>query len=103
MGDEDTDSLANEQPSDDLSEQTDGEGAMIMLTNVVNDEGLAAPLFTYNRYDYADADLQSDAGLYGSTRRDIIAVQLRMLVDLNPARTPVYADLRGTAQLRNAR
>jgi len=28
---------------------------------------------------------------------------VRLLVDLNPARAPVHADLRATAQLRNSR
>ena len=54
-------------------------------------------------YNCAGALQSADADLHGADRQAIIAVQLRLLVDLNPARPPVFADLRGTAQLRNAR
>jgi len=82
-----------------------GEGRRLVLTDVVN---CAAPnpadwveLFTYNYYD--SAGLHSYSELTGAERQTIIAVQLRLLVDLDPTKAPVYADLRGTAQLRNAR
>jgi prepilin-type N-terminal cleavage/methylation domain-containing protein len=86
-----------------LSEQQDGEGRMLILKNVVN---LAVsphvPVFDYSYYD-ADGDLVSSNDLTGPARRGIVSVQLRLLVDLDPSRQPVFADLRGTAQLRNAR
>lgn len=86
------------------SEQVNGEGATLVLANVVNytDPDHPVPWFDYNYYDSAGV-LQSANALYGADRQAIIAVQLRLLVDLDPTRAPVYADLRGTAQLRNAR
>jgi len=88
----------------DASEQQRGEGATLLVKDVVNYTDLAnpVPLFKYNYYDAAGL-LQSRDALYGADRQAIIAVQLRLLVDLDPTRAPVYADLRGTAQLRNAR
>ncbi|MFA4965063.1 MAG: prepilin-type N-terminal cleavage/methylation domain-containing protein [Thermoleophilia bacterium] len=94
--------LSHEYPPEfNASEQTDGEGATLILKDVVN-YGSAAPLFAYNTYDAAGV-LHSDNALYNDDRQSIVAVQLRLLVDLDPARAPVFADLRGTAQLRNAR
>lgn len=97
--------MTSELPSAfSASEQEDGEGAMLVLPDVVNytDPDHPIPLFTYNYYDSTGV-LQSATALYGADRQAIIAVQLRLLVDLDPTRVPVYADLRGTAQLRNAR
>jgi len=97
--------MTSELPADfDASEQQRGEGAMLLLTDVVNytDPAHPIPLFKYSFYDSAGV-LQSADALYGADRQAIIAVQLRLLVDLDPTRAPVYADLRGTAQLRNAR
>ena len=97
--------MTSESPSDfSLSEQEDGEGAMLVASDVVNftDPDHPTPLFDYNYYDSAGV-LHSAHALYGADRLAIVAVQLRLLVDLNPTRAPVYADLRGTAQLRNAR
>jgi hypothetical protein len=87
-----------------LSEQENGEGATLVLADVVNfsDPANRVPVFDYNYYDSAGV-LRSAHALYGADRLAIIAVQLRLLVDLNPTRAPVHADLRGTAQLRNAR
>ena len=88
-----------------VNEQVNGEGARLVLADVVNCTGPSAtwvPLFTYNYY-LSGGSLQSDPLLTLAARVPIIAVQLRLLVDLNPARAPVHADLRGTAQLRNAR
>ncbi len=87
-----------------VNEQVNGEGATLLLSNVVNyaDPSSPVPLFQYNYYD-SNGVLQSANALYGADRQSIIAVQLRLLVDLDPTRAPVYADLRGTAQLRNAR
>ncbi len=88
--------------SADVAEQASGEGARLILTDVVNRVDPAVPLFTYNYYD-SSATLQHDNTVTGAARYSIIAVQIRLLVDLDPTRAPVYADLRGTAQLRNAR
>ena len=91
-------------PEFDLSEQQDGEGARLLLTDVVNyrDTANRTPLFNYNAYD-SDGVLRSWDSRYNADRQGILAVQLRLLVDLDPTRAPVFADLRGTAQLRNAR
>lgn len=89
----------------DESEQVNGEGRRLVLTDVVNCAATNSddwvPLFTYSYYD--SGGLQSDTERTGAERKTIIAVQLRLLVDLDPTKAPVYADLRGTAQLRNAR
>lgn len=101
----DLDETIQQQPSDfDEIEQEHGEGARLVLTDVVNYSNSAhrTPVFTYNYYD-SSGDLQSEPALYGAERQGIIAVQLELMVDLNPSKAPVYADLRGTAQLRNAR
>ena len=87
---------------DNYSEQANGEGRRLVLTDVVNLITPAVPLFSYNFYD-SNAALDHGSTLTGPARQAIIAVQVRMLVDLDPTRAPVYADLRGTAQLRNAR
>ena len=97
--------MTSDLPTDFLvSEQVRGEGARMLVMDVVNytDPLHPVPLFKYNYYD-ANGVLQSADALYGTDREAIVAVQLRLLVDLDPTRAPVYADLRGTAQLRNAR
>ena len=99
--------MASEYPPDfthSANEQQTGEGATLMLKDVVNyaDAPHRAPLFDYNYYDSAGV-LASDHALYGADRLAIIAVQLRLLVDLDPTKAPLFADLRGTAQLRNSR
>ena len=88
-----------------LAEQVNGEGAKLLLANVVNYTAHAPthiPLFDYNYYD-SNGVLRSADTLTGTDRYSIIAVQIRILADLNPAQAPVYADLRSTAELRNAR
>lgn len=99
-------SMSEGLPVFDVSEQVSGEGARLMLTDVVNcadsSDSNWTPIFKYSYYD-SDGDLQSSSSMSGAARLAIIAVQLRLLVDLNPAKAPVHADLRGTAQLRNAR
>ena len=86
------------------TEQETGEGATLLLKDVVNLVDTASPteLFAYNFYNSAGA-LDSSHKVTGIDRATIIAVQLRLLVDLDPTRAPVFADLRGTAQLRNSR
>lgn len=87
-----------------LAEQTNGEGARLILQNVVNytAHSTPIPLFQYNYYN-SDGTLESADTLTGTDRYDVIAVQIRILEDLNPERAPVYADLRSTAELRNSR
>jgi type II secretory pathway pseudopilin PulG len=59
-------------------------------------------LFQYSYYDSAGA-LQLQDTVTGSLRQSILAVQIHLLVDLNPQHSPTYIDLMTTAQLRNAR
>jgi prepilin-type N-terminal cleavage/methylation domain-containing protein len=88
------------------NEQTNGEGAQLVCRNVVNyivPSGSETPLFEYSYYD-DDGVLQLQPYVYGTANRErIIAVQIHLLVDLNPRRSPTFADLLTTAQLRNQR
>jgi Tfp pilus assembly protein PilW len=94
--------LSGTNTANNLSEQSSGEGRRLIASDVVNLVSPAVPLFTYNYYD-ENGVLQSYDTVTGSARYSIIAVQLRLLIDLDPSKAPLYADLRGTAQLRNAR
>jgi prepilin-type N-terminal cleavage/methylation domain-containing protein len=88
-----------------LNEIKYGEGARLILSNVVNftaHPSTPSPVFTYNHYDSSGV-LQSDHEAFNADRYDIIAVGIELLVDLNPKHAPVYADLFSTAQLRNQR
>ena len=88
------------------TEQTNGEGAQLVCRDVVNyivPSGSETPLFEYSYYD-GDGNLQLDPYVYTiPNRQRILAVQIHLLVDLNPRRSPTYADLLTTAQLRNQR
>jgi hypothetical protein len=89
----------------DLDEQENGEGAMLILKNVVNDNvlsgGNATPVFRYSRY-LSDGTIDVQQAVLGTDNRNsIVAAEMRLLVDLNPARSPIYADLVTTAQIRN--
>jgi prepilin-type N-terminal cleavage/methylation domain-containing protein len=89
----------------DLDEQENGEGAMLILKNVVNDKilsgGNATPVFRYSRY-LSDGTIDVQPAVLGTDNRNtIVAAEMRLLVDLNPSHSPVYADLVTTAQIRN--
>lgn len=88
------------------AEEALGEGASVLTPNVSNCTavpGSPVPLFVYNSYD-VNGHLQSNETVLGTANRSaIIAVQIHTLADLNPHRSPVYADLMSTAQLRNQR
>jgi len=96
------DTPAGYQPN----EETRGEGASLLLKNVVNTTaipGSPTPLFMYNYYD-VNGHLQSDPSRVGTQNcRELIAVQIHTLVDVNPRKAPVFVDLVSTAQLRNQR
>lgn len=90
-----------------VAEQAAVEGAMLMCGSVVNDKvpSLSAPtpLFRYSRYlPDGTIDVQNSV-IYAENRSEVITVQVHLLVDLNPARSPIYADLQTTAQIRNQR
>jgi hypothetical protein len=50
----------------------------------------------------SDGSIDVQPSVFGTDNRNsIVAAELRLLVDLNPAHSPVYADLVTTAQIRN--
>jgi prepilin-type N-terminal cleavage/methylation domain-containing protein len=90
-----------------LSEQAAGEGAQMMAANVVNEStpstSSPTPLFTYIYYN-DDGTLAHQNDVRGTTSRaKIRAVEINLLLDWNPGKSPVYTHLRTTAQLRNTR
>lgn len=90
-----------------LSEQANGEGGQIMAADVVNMDtpsaGSPTPLFTYIYYA-SDGSLQSESDVRGTDNRSHIrSVEMNLLIDLNPGKSPVYTHVRTTAQLRNTR
>ena len=90
-----------------LGERTSGEGAQLMASNLVNDTTPSASsptaLFTYVYYN-ANGTLGQSTDVRGTDERaQIRAVELNLLIDMNPGKSPVYTHLRTTAQLRNTR
>ena len=91
----------------DKSERASAEGAQLVVKNVVNDKVPSAsnptPLFQYSYY-LPDGTLTQDTSVIGVTnRRKVVSVQINLLVDLNPAHSPIYTEFQTTAQLRNQR
>jgi type II secretory pathway pseudopilin PulG len=90
-----------------LSEQTNGEGARLVLRNIVNfDQSPAVPMFLYTYYDDSGNLVTADHAYNAGTsmdRTNTIAVTIHVLDDLVPGKAPVAADLRVSAQLRNQR
>lgn len=94
---------ANPYDADEPDHVTDGK--MLLVKNVVNDAvpsaGSPTPLFRYSYYE-SDGDLVQDTTVLGKDNRaKVVAVQINLLVDLNPAHSPVYTELQTTAHLRN--
>jgi len=90
-----------------LDERTTGEGGQLMVENVVNGSNPSpdAPtaLFTYASYD-DDGTFDTAIDVRGTSERaQIRAAEINLLLDMNPGKSPVYAHLRATAQLRNTR
>jgi len=91
-----------------VGERAAGEGHRMLVKNVVNDKVPSdtnpTPLFRYSYYREADGELVQDTTVLGATnRRRVVSVQFDLLVDLNPARSPIYTEFQTTAQLRNQR
>jgi type II secretory pathway pseudopilin PulG len=90
----------------EATETSTWEGRQLVVSHVVNgtvpDSTTPTDLFQYSYYDSAGA-LQLQNTVTGSLRQSILAVQIHLLVDLNPKHSPTYIDLLTTAQLRNAR
>lgn len=90
-----------------LDERTNGEGAQLMASNVVNERtpspSSPTPIFTYTFYN-PDGTLAHESDVRGTNNRALIrAVEINLLLDMNPGKSPVYTHLRTTAQLRNTR
>ncbi len=90
-----------------LTEQETGEGAQLMVSDVVNrtNPSAAAPtaLFRYTSYN-DDGTFATAIDVRGTTERSQVkAVEINLLLDMNPGKSPVYTHLRSTAQLRNTR
>ena len=91
-----------------LTAREAGEGAQLMVENVVN---LSTPstsnpteLFTYIYYGTNGNLVVNDHDVRGiEDRGQIRAVEFNLLVDTNPGKSPVYWHVRTTAQLRNTR
>jgi len=89
-----------------VSEKTAGEGASLVVSNVVNYDPTTSPqppLFLYSFVDDTGQLVTSSYVYYTTNRVRILNVQIHVLVDLNPGHSPVYADLQTSAQLRNQR
>ena len=94
-------------PASPNGEITAGEGAQLLASNVVNlstpSTTSPTPLFTYIYYN-ANGTLARNSTIVGTENRGLIkAVEINMLIDLNPGKSPAYVHLRTTAQLRNTR
>ena len=90
-----------------LDERATGEGGQLMVANVVNtanpSAGSPTAVFTYASYG-EDGTLTTATDVRGTTTRaQIRAVEINLLIDMNPGKSPVYTHLRSTAQLRNTR
>jgi len=99
--------------SSNTTERVTGEGAQLMTDDVVNMKvssvsGLPSttnptPLFRYSYYN-TDGSLSLDYSVTGTNyRQRIKSVEIHLLVDTNPEQSPVYTNLKTTAQLRNQR
>jgi prepilin-type N-terminal cleavage/methylation domain-containing protein len=94
---------ANPYDSNEPAAVTDGK--MLLARNVVNDvvpsAGAPTPLFRYSYYA-ADGSLTQATSVLGmDNRAKVVAAQINLLVDLNPAHSPVYTELQTTAHVRN--
>lgn len=88
------------------NETVNGEGAQLMVRNVVNYGSSPVPqtpLFQYNLIESDGSQATQQYVYYAENRIRIMAVQVRLLADMNPEKAPVYVDLKSTAQLRNQR
>ena len=90
-----------------LSEQLTGEGAQLVTQDVVNmrvpSTSAPTPLFEYIYFN-DDGTTTTENDVRGiNNRLKIKSVEINLLVDTNPDKSPVYTNLQTTAQLRNQR
>lgn len=82
----------------------EGDRQDVMARNIVNGQvpstGNPTPIFTYQYMD-AYGTVQSATSVIDTSK--IRTVQIRLIADLNPGRSPKYMDLVSTAQPRNQR
>ena len=90
-----------------LAEQQNGEGAQMLIKDVVNyttpSAGTPTDLFKYIYYQANGSLTQANDVRGTANRAQIRAVEVNLLVDLNPGKSPVHWHVRSTAQLRNTR
>jgi len=96
--------LNDTPPNYSLSEETNGQGAMLIATNVTNFvTSPAVPIFTYDYFDPSGTRQVADQVTGDVACTNVMAVQIHLLVDQNPTHAPAYVDFQTTAQLRNQR
>ena len=77
----------------------------MLVKDVVNDKvpsvASPTPLFRYSYYGDDGVLVQDTTVVGAANRRKVVSVQFDLLVDLNPAHSPIYTEFLTTAQLRN--
>lgn len=76
-----------------------------VATNVINGQvpsGSSTPVFTYYVYNGAGTQVPMTS-VTGSAMQSILSVEIHLITDLNPGKSPNYFDLRTAAQPRNLR
>jgi prepilin-type N-terminal cleavage/methylation domain-containing protein len=91
--------------SEDANQSPLDEPKVPVVANVVNDQipkGSSTPVFTYVVYDGTGTQVPMTT-VTGSAMQEILSVEIRVITDVNPGKSPVYFDLRTAAQPRNLR
>lgn len=79
-----------------------GQREQLVVPNVVN--GFANPVFQYLSVDaYGTPSAETTIPTSQALLARISAVEIHLMVDVNPGKSPSYMDIRTTAQLRNQR
>jgi hypothetical protein len=93
-----------------IAQTTTWEGNQLIVGAVVNGRTADAnagtsttDLYRYSVYNAAGGLVQQSPVMGDTNRGAIMAVQIHLLVDLNPGHSPAYIDLLTTAQPRNQR
>ncbi len=86
--------------SADANQTAEDEPKVAVATNVVNSP--STPVFTYLVYDGFGNQVPVTT-VTGSAMQSILSVEIHVITDLNPGKSPNYFDLRTAAQPRNLR